>query len=525
MKYYGVDRGSPFTDSNYSTLAQHSVKTIIVDTFINDSSNSSSARWSNIKSLAAKYNYNYVIWPDQGGDVSGCGWEDPFNSPVNGNYIGRVTTMLDSFASDSHFIGLVSAHEPMWNVSTCKTSIPDLVAIKSQLKSYMTAKGRADFKVWAYIDNITDLANMSGYVPQDIQDVMDVAVTWQHCFGGAEGSCAGAKNKIIADRALINKAGLDGKVDLVYLFQTFGMGSGSGYTMPTLSDMQAWDCQFIATNALDGFMYYTWGAWYNTDLINHPELWPEMNRVYELVYSALMPESHDASEKQDRAGGNRRPYPVFPFFSPFLLGTIILRSCRMIGRDRRAVSDRLESGARKCRYCACEHIGSAFRLIRVDRIRFEGWRFRELCSFDCRRDQGRHDALLAITAPNIKARERPYGISSTRSKDRALSSHGKSSRGVSWHQPTARSPSKASKPGGGPRFTILRNALRFFSRGRLWYSLPILQYMHQQPLLAPPLPNKSSRAGHRSGVSGRIVSCIQPLFSFSIGTSVFVNSP
>ena len=34
MKYYGVDRGSPFTDANYATLAQHAVKTIIVDTFI-----------------------------------------------------------------------------------------------------------------------------------------------------------------------------------------------------------------------------------------------------------------------------------------------------------------------------------------------------------------------------------------------------------------------------------------------------------------------------------------------------------
>src|SRR4029450_3873549 len=32
--------------------------------------------------------------------------------------------------------------------------------------------------------------------------------------------------------------------------------------------------------------------------------------------------------------------------------------------------------------------------------------------------------------------------------------------------------------------------------------------MHQQPLLAPPLPNKSSRAGQRSGVSGRMVSGI-----------------
>jgi hypothetical protein len=44
--------------------------------------------------------------------------------------------------------------------------------------------------------------------------------------------------------------------------------------------MQTWPCQFIATNALDGFMYYTWGAWYSTDLINHSELWPEMNNIY-----------------------------------------------------------------------------------------------------------------------------------------------------------------------------------------------------------------------------------------------------
>jgi hypothetical protein len=286
MKYYGVDRGSPFTDSNYSTLAQHSVRTIIVDTFINDSSNSSSARWSNIKSLAAKYNFNYVIWPNQGGDVSGCGWETPFNSPVDGYYIGRVTTMLDSFASDPHFLGMVSSHEPRWNVSTCKTSIPDLAAIKSQLKSYMAAKGRPDFKVWSYMGNITNLSKMSGYVPQNIQDVMDVAVTWQHCFGGAEGSCPYAKNQIITDRAFIKNAGFEGKVELVFLFQTFGMGSGSGYTMPTLSDMQTWDCQFIGTNALDGFMYYTWGAWYTTDLSNHPELWPEMNRVNDSCINA-----------------------------------------------------------------------------------------------------------------------------------------------------------------------------------------------------------------------------------------------
>ncbi len=280
MKYYGVDRGSPFSDANYANLASHSVKTIIVDTYINDASNSTSSKWSNVKALADKYNFNYVIWPNQGGDVSGCRWEYPFNAPVNGYYIGRVTTMLDFFASDPHFIGMVSSHEPSSAVSTgCNSTIADMTAIKSQLKTYMQSKGRADFKVWNYIDNITNLMSMSGYTPADIERVMDVAVTWQHCFGTAEGTCPAAKNKIIADRNYINQAGLDGKVDLVYLFQTFGY-TNYGYTMPTLADMQAWDCQFVATNALDGFMYYTWGAWYDTDLANHPELWPEMDRVY-----------------------------------------------------------------------------------------------------------------------------------------------------------------------------------------------------------------------------------------------------
>ena len=145
---------------------------------------------SHIKALAAQYNFNYVIWPNQGGDVPGCGWETPFNSPQNGDYIWRVTTMLDSFTTDPHFIGMISAHEPMWNTSTCKTSISDMASIKTQLKNYMQTKGRNDFKVWNYIDNVSDLKNMPGFVSADIERVMDVAVTWQHCFGGAEGTCS-----------------------------------------------------------------------------------------------------------------------------------------------------------------------------------------------------------------------------------------------------------------------------------------------------------------------------------------------
>jgi len=71
--------------------------------------------------------------------------------------------------------------------------------------------------------------------------------------------------------------------------------------------------------------------------------------------------------------------------------------------------------------------------------------------------------------------------SSRRLSRHARSSHGTASRGVSRHQPTATSPSKASKPGGCPRRTISRNATLFWSRGLLREALPIRQDMHQQP--------------------------------------------
>jgi hypothetical protein len=105
---------------------------------------------------------------------------------------------------------------------------------------------------------------------------MDVAVTWQHCFGGAEGSCPGAQQKIMNDRAAINSAGLDGTVDLVYLFQTFAMSSG--YRMPTYQEMYDWSRTFLGTDALDGFMWYTWGAcWYSSDLYCPAATHPNQN--------------------------------------------------------------------------------------------------------------------------------------------------------------------------------------------------------------------------------------------------------
>src|SRR5262249_50169863 len=71
-------------------------------------------------------------------------------------------------------------------------------------------------------------------------------------------------------------------------------------------------------------------------------------------------------------------------------------------------------------------------------------------------------------------------------------------------------PARGRKVVGGPCATSLRKAVRVSARGRGKYEGPSRQYMHQHPLQAPFLLKRSSRAGHRSGVSGRTVNFMQP---------------
>ena len=79
--------------------------------------NDSSTSLLNVVNSAAAAGVNIVIWPDQGGDVNGCGWEDPFNSPQGTDYIWRVKSMLTILGNNPHVIGMVIAHESMWNLS------------------------------------------------------------------------------------------------------------------------------------------------------------------------------------------------------------------------------------------------------------------------------------------------------------------------------------------------------------------------------------------------------------------------
>jgi hypothetical protein len=180
---------------------------------------------------------------------------------------------------------------------------------------------------------------------------------------------------------------------------------------------------------------------------------------------------------------------------------------------RYAARNRLEPGTRERRSCASENVGSTFRSHRINRICFKRWRIRALCRFHCCFDQSRHDTQSAIAAPHVKARDGP---------DRHIVHALQSSRAI---EPRQIIPRRKLAPADGPltiegeqawRRAMLHDlvecALVFLALPRLWYSLPIRQYMHQQPLLAPPLPNRSSRADQRSGVRGRIVSCMSSYF-------------
>ena len=253
--YYLVDRVRSNTD--FATLASWGINTAVVDMYVNGTTSS----WQSVLTAASNAGVNIVIWPDQtgGSDVDGCRWENPFNNPQNGDYIWSVKPMLDAIGSNPHVIGIVSAHEPEWATSACRTSVNDMATIKTQLKNYMQAKGRTDFKVWNFIDNITDLgygntADYSG--PADIPRIMDVAVTWQHCAGNAESSCDVGSNSALArinnDRARLTAAGLNGTVELVFIMQTFTTSSPYS-TRFTLPQLENYSCEFLNTSALDGF--------------------------------------------------------------------------------------------------------------------------------------------------------------------------------------------------------------------------------------------------------------------------------
>ena len=303
LKYYLVDR--VLNNADFAKLAGWGINTAIVDFKVAPQSGTI-AQWDSTVNAAAAAGIKVVIWPDghQGRDVSGCRWETPFDKADINNgsdYIVNVKPILDHFGNNPNVIGIVTAHEPVWiqNAATeaaCNENIAGMTIIKTQIYDYINNTvhrnaSYAPFKVWNYIDNIYNISNLSDYNAANkaaqIAGIMDVAVIWQHCAGyptyaGDGSACEGtghytALGGIDYDRnTMIVPNGLEGKVEEVFIMQTFKQGSSGAYAGKfTLSELEKYSCDFVNSGSLDGFGFYTWDeGWYTGNLKSFTDLQP-----------------------------------------------------------------------------------------------------------------------------------------------------------------------------------------------------------------------------------------------------------
>lgn len=266
--YYLADR--VINNADFAKLAAWGVNTAIVDFDVNGSASA----WRAVFTSASAAKINVVIWPsDWDNPRPNCGWEAPYPISATGD-ISKVKNLLDVASEYPNFIGIVNAHESFW---TCTNmTFDEMAGLKTQLKAYALSKGRS-IKVWNYIDNLYDKSMLPD---NQIERIMDVAVTWQHCAGNVEGTCnttssTSALNMMQSDRNRIANSGA--QVELVFLMQTFSTG---GYTAKfTLQQLQDYSCQFLNTSALDGFGFYTWDAGWWSDLHNWTELLPAVQYI------------------------------------------------------------------------------------------------------------------------------------------------------------------------------------------------------------------------------------------------------
>jgi hypothetical protein len=307
MEYYLVDR--VLNNADFATLAAWGINTAVVDFKVAPHSGTI-AQWDSVVNAAAAAGIKIVIWPDghQGSDVSGCRWETPFDKADINNgtdYIVNVKPILDHFGNNPNVIGIVTAHESVWiqNATTeaaCNENIAGMTIIKTQIHDYINNTvhrnaSYAPFKVWNYIDNIYNISNLSDYnaaiKAAQIEGIMDVAVIWQHCAGyptyaGDGSACEGtghytALGGINYDRnTMIVPNGLEGEVEEVFIMQTFTSSGGYGGKF-TLSELENYSGDFINTNALDGFGFYTWNAGWWPDLHSWTDLQPAVPYIYD----------------------------------------------------------------------------------------------------------------------------------------------------------------------------------------------------------------------------------------------------
>jgi len=184
-------------------------------------------------------------------------------------------------ANHDVILAVLSLHEPYWRGGAGAISSESQKVLADKIRNYTRNKGH-EIKVWNAINMI------AGWSDPVVESQADLAGIWRHCFGGAEGTCEQAKQRIRNDRTYINQRGWD--MELAFAVQTFGM-TEYAYRMPNYQELKEFTCDIIAEDNLDTIFYYSWRnpAGYSDVLYNHPELHGVIKDVYDECIQGLAP--------------------------------------------------------------------------------------------------------------------------------------------------------------------------------------------------------------------------------------------
>jgi len=239
LKYYGVDDIDPdeFAFLKDSLGGNFGMVELSTDTL----------KWRKALAEAEKYDLKIIIWPlGNGHQWTPWAWDgSSWNISAGLNVIRWAEKYI--VAGGQSLLAVVMSHEPFYNNGDPFTA--------SEMKTlYSALKNEAPHvQLFVYMNDMAYYDKRQGTQIED--GIMDIAGTWLHCFGGAEGTIEESLQAIDDDYALIQEKGL--QMQLFFAVQTFGI-NGTEYRMPTSAEMQDFAVRAIGKNKLDGIFWYPW---------------------------------------------------------------------------------------------------------------------------------------------------------------------------------------------------------------------------------------------------------------------------
>jgi len=261
LEYYGVDAAAP---EDWERLASQGVNSVFFGM-------SGYGVGASFYQRAREAGVKLFVWPLGSGEEytpwhwnGGNSWDISEGEPL----------LRELVHNQDVVIAVMSLHEPYWRGGQGAIPSESQKALADEIRAYTRSQGHEL--------EILSLVNSVHYWQDDpvIPGQCDWAGIWLHCWD-AEGTEEQARERIRRDREYVDAHGLDMK--LVFLVQAFGI-RGTAYRMPTYSELKGLSCDILGQDALEGFLYYSWGqagGHYTDWLKNHPEMHSVIRDVYD----------------------------------------------------------------------------------------------------------------------------------------------------------------------------------------------------------------------------------------------------